>query len=112
MFYAAFIESVLTFAVSCCWFGNLSVKSKNLWRKIVNMKKLNLNDICHESEPHRKLRSLLDSQHPLYCEFNLLPLMLSFYLLRGATNTNIHLSFLQLLGFLNKKMIGKRQSQD
>ena len=86
------IESVLTF-VMICGFGNLSVKNKTLLGKFVNVCRkvtaVNVNDLCHLYQVRATQKAqviILDSQHPLHREFDLLPSRRRFYHPRGSTN--------------------------
>ena len=78
-FYKCFIESVLTFS-NICWFGNLSVKNKNVLNRIVNVcskvvgvKQEGLNEL-YERRVMRKAQVILsDKSHCLSKYYELLP---------------------------------------
>lgn len=79
LFYHAFLESVLSFAL-VSWFGNLSVKNKNSLNQIVKWSSkltgvslANL-EAVYTRQLKRITNSILnDTAHPLHSEFQLLP---------------------------------------
>ena len=92
MFYRAFIESVISFNM-VTWFGNLSLKnSKPLsqivkWAgRIIREPQLSLEEL-YKRQQHRLTGSILgDRSHPLYGEFQLLPLGRRYRLPVGDNN--------------------------
>ena len=79
MFYRAFIESVISFAV-ICWYGNLGVKQKNALNGIVRgaSKVVGVQFPClthiYDEQVLKKASSIrADSSHPLNPEYRLLP---------------------------------------
>lgn len=79
MFYSAFVESVLTFAI-ICWFGNATVAQKGRLKKIIttaskligtNLKSL---EMIYRERSLGKIDTILaDKKHPLFYTFELLP---------------------------------------
>ncbi len=79
MFYRSFIETVLTFAM-ICWFYGLNVKSRsqkqsivNLGSKITGSVQLGVSALCEKNVLRKSLTILDDTSHILYSEFDLLP---------------------------------------
>ncbi len=79
MFYRSFIETVLTFAM-ICWFYGLNVKSRSqlqsivhLGSKITGSVQLGLSALCERNVLRKSLTILDDTSHILFLEFELLP---------------------------------------
>ena len=78
LFYKSFIESVITFSF-ICWFQNLSLKHKNsiekmviLSSKIIGAPQRSILSF-YKQQCLRKARSILNSDHILTSEFQMLP---------------------------------------
>ena len=79
LFYHAFIESVLSFALAA-WFGNLTLKNKNSLNQIVKWSSRLIGEqqpnveTLYTKQVQRLTSSILnDSSHSLHTEFQLLP---------------------------------------
>ena len=79
MFYRAFIESVISFAI-ICWYGNLGIRQKNALNgvvrgasKIVGVKFSCLSHIYDEQVLKKASSIRADSSHPLILEYEFLP---------------------------------------
>ena len=78
-FYRCFIESVLTFSF-LCWYGNLTVKSKNVLNRVVNVcgkvvgvRQKSLNEL-YEERVRKKARMIVsDTSHVLAHLYEILP---------------------------------------
>lgn len=91
LFYHAFIESILSFALAA-WFGNLTLKNKNSLNKIVKWSSRLIGDpqlnveTLYTKQLQRITSSILnDSSHPLHTEFQLLPSRRRFRIPRCRT---------------------------
>jgi len=78
LFYHAFIESVLSFALAA-WFGKLTLKNKNLLNQVVKWSSRLIGEqqpnveSLYTKQVQRINRSILyDSSHALHTEFQLL----------------------------------------
>ena len=78
-FYHCFVESVLTFSF-ICWFGNLSLKNKNILNKIVNvcsktvgMKQVNLTELYEWRVKVKAKKIVNESSHTLAKYYAVLP---------------------------------------
>jgi len=78
-FYHCFIESILTFCFTC-WYGNLSVRNKNVLNrsvnvcsKIVNVTQKSLNELYEHRVRMKSGKIVIDHSHPLSKYYELLP---------------------------------------
>ncbi len=78
-FYHCFVESVLSFSF-ICWFGNLSLKNKNVLNKIVNVcskimgvKQVNLTDLYERRVKVKARKIVSESSHTLAKYYEILP---------------------------------------
>lgn len=107
-FYRCFIESVLTFSF-ICWFGTLSVKSKNVLNKVVNVcsKVVRVNQTSlselYECRVRRKARKIeRDSSHVLAKYYELLPSQKRFRIPKFKTLRTKHSFIPNSILLLNK----------
>ena len=109
LFYQAFIESILSFAL-VSWFGPLTVKNKNSLNQIVNWAskliggehQLNLSTL-YSTQLHRKAAIVSeDCSHPLYGEFLLLHSGCRFLAPKRHTKRDANTFIPAAISFLNE----------
>lgn len=79
LFYRAFIESVLTLSIICCY-GNITIKDKKalskimkVGSKIVYMKFSSLNEYFNKQTLNKAINNYQNKSHHLCTEYTLLP---------------------------------------